>query len=320
VSALPEPTLGLVHEVRPAVAAAVRRTPLLPSDWLSAACGTEVVLKCECLQVTGSFKVRGAVAAMSRLTPREQKRGVVACSTGNHGIAMATAAARAGIACTIVVPGGVAPVKAARISDLGARLVTAPHAQYDDTQTWTLEHLEELGGVFVSPFEHPAVIAGNGGTTALEILEDFPAPDAVVTPVGGGGLAAGLGLVLAAESPGTRLVGGNAAASPGMWLSRRDGRAHLRVESLPTLADGIEGGVGEVTFRLGNRFLHDVVCVDEAAIAEAVALTARHEGLVIEGASAVAVAVVLSGAVAGPRICVVLTGSNIGPEKLKELL
>ena len=306
--------------VRPAVVAATERTPLRRSRALSEAAGADVYLKCECLQRTGSFKIRGAVAALSRLA--EDAAGVVTCSTGNHGTALTVAAAERGISCTVVVPGNVAPVKEAKIRAGGARIVHSPHPGYDRTQEWTLEHLDELGGVWISPFEDPWVVAGNGGTTGLEILEDRPDVDTLVTPVGGGGLAAGLGqaLELTGRLGEVRLLGVNSEASPGMARSRREGRALTVIESDPTLADGIEGGVGEITFELGNRYLDEVVEVTEEALAEAVGFVHRAEGLVIEGAAATGVAALLAGRIPGERVVVLLTGSNIDPARHRSLI
>jgi threonine dehydratase len=312
--------IALVEEVRPVVARHTRRTPLLRSEWLSALAGGQVYLKCENLQVTGAFKVRGAFATLARLSEGERRAGVVACSAGNHGQGLALAARTFGVRATVVVPASVPRVKEEGIRALGARLLKSPYPGYDDTQSWTLERLAELGGVFVSPFEGAGVIAGNGGTLALEILEDQPDLDAIVVPCGGGGCAIGLGVVARARSPRTRILGVNTDASPGMWLSRRDGRAHLRVESEPTIADGIEGGVSERSFRLAERFVDEVVVVQEATVRRAVAEIALREHLIVEGAGAAGVAALLDGRVQAPRIAVVLTGSNIDGARLVELL
>jgi threonine dehydratase len=306
---------SLVERVRPVVSRHVRRTPLLRSDWLSQATGSEVWLKCENLQLTGSFKIRGGFAAVSEI------RGpVIASSAGNHGQGLARAAREFGVPCTVVVPRSAPRVKVEAIRGYGARTIVAPFDGYDDTQAWTLDRLGELGGgTFVSPFDHPAVIAGNGGTLALEILEEAPDVDAVVVPCGGGGCAIGVGVV--AERRGFRFgaVGVNTDASPGMWLSRRDRRPRLRVESRPTVADGIEGGVSEVSFELANRFVGEILLVKEETIRRAVGEILRRERMVVEGSGAAGVAALLEGSRPGARICVVLTGSNIDQKRLIEL-
>jgi threonine dehydratase len=312
------PSPALVRALRPAVTAHIRRTPLLRSGWLSQLSGGEVYLKCENLQVTGSFKVRGAFAALAEEPPE----AVVAVSAGNHGQGLALAARTFAIPCTVVVPSTVPEVKAEAIRRYGARLVTSPFPGYDETERWTLEHRDELGGRFVSPYDDPAVVAGNGGTTGLEILEDAPPLDAIVVPCGGGGCAAGIGLVTRETSPGTRIVAVNTDASPGMWLSRRDGRAHLHVEGTATICEGLEGGVSESAFHRAEDYVHDVVLAREATIRRAVAELLWHEHMVVEGSGAAGVAALLDAAVeaGGRRVCVVLTGSNIDPDRLRELL
>lgn len=305
-----------IERIRPVVAKHVRRTPMLRSEWLSKLAGAEVWLKCENLQVTGSFKVRGGFAAVSQI------RGpVIASSAGNHGQGLARAAREFGVPCTVVVPRSAPRIKVEAIRGEGARVVEAPFDGYDDTQAWTLERLGELGGgEFVSPFDHPAVIAGNGGTLALEILEDAPDVDTIVVPCGGGGCAIGVGVVARTKSSRLRCVGVNTDASPGMWKSRREGRACLRVDSAPTIADGLEGGVSQVSFELANRFVDDVLAVRESTIRWAVGEIVRREQLVVEGSGAAGVAALMEGARIGRRICVVLTGSNIDPERLVELV
>lgn len=304
-------TLELIEEVRKPVSWHTRRTPVLRSQWMSEITGADVYLKCENLQLTGSFKVRGAVAAMSCLSEADRRDGVVACSAGNHGLGLAFAARIFGAPCTIVVPRTVPTVKEDGIRALGAKVVKAPHDGYDQTQSWTMERLADLGGTFVPPFEDPTVMAGNGGTTMLEVLDDVSELDAVVIPCGGGGCAIGAGVVVKARSPHTRVIAVNTDASPGMWLSRRDNRVHLTVDSQPTIADGLEGGIGELTFELGGRYLDDVVLAKETTIRRAVAQIARHEHLIVEGSGAAGVAALLDGGIQGDRICIFLTGGNI---------
>lgn len=315
------PTPELVARVASVVARHARRTPILPSPWLTRLTGRPVVFKCENLQVTGSFKVRGALAALEVMPPERRARGVVTASAGNHGLGLAYAARCFGTPCTVVVPRDTPRVKTEGIEALGARVIRAPHPGYDETQAWTLEHPPEPEATFVSPFEDPAVMAGNGGTLFTEIQEDAPELDVLVVPCGGGGLANGLGMMaMEAGGDGPRIVGVNTDASPGMWLSRRDGRAHLAVRSEPTIAEGIEGGVGETTYRLGLRWIEDVLVVPEAAVRDAVVDVLCRDHLVLEGAAAAAVAAVAGGQVHGERIGVVLTGSNIDAGRLAALL
>ena len=296
-----------------AVRPKLKRTRLVKSAWLSAVHGGGVLLKCEHEQETGSFKVRGAVAKVAAAKPDR----VASASAGNHGLGLAWASREAGVACTIFVPRTVPRVKAERIEALGATLVKAPFDTFDPTQEYAQSRLD--GALWVSAYDDPDVIAGNGGTTALEIFEEGPV-DAIVVPCGGGGLAIGAGIV--AHRHGAKVIGVNSEASPGMWLSRRDGRAHLAIDSKPTIAEGIEGGVAESTYRLGLTYIDDVVTVLEAAIGRAVAETRRREGFAIEGSAAAAVAAVVEGKVPRNygRVVVVLTGGNIDPARLENLL
>jgi threonine dehydratase len=302
-----------VLRVEPSVRSRLRRTRLIRSDWLSSLYGNEVLFKCENEQETGSFKVRGAIAKLASARPVK----VAAASAGNHGLGLAWASRDSGVACTIFVPRTVAQVKADKIASLGARLIRAPFDTFDPTQEYALERLD--GAAWVSPYDDPDVIAGNGGTTALEIFEEGPV-GAIVVPCGGGGLAIGAGIV--AKRRGAKVIGVNSEASPGMWLSRRDGRAHLSVDSKPTIAEGIEGGVSDSTYRLGLEYIDDVVTVSEEAIGRAVAETRRREGIAIEGSAAAAVAAVVEGRIPGNlgRVAVVLTGGNIDPARLEKLL
>jgi threonine dehydratase len=300
---------GLVERCCRIVQPRVRATPLIRSDWLSDSLGSDVWLKCENLQVTGSFKVRGALAAVEGArTP------VVAASAGNHGLGLAYAARAIGVGCTVFVPRNVARVKAEAIRALGAELVVAPCDGYDATQDYALQRVG--GGTWVSPCDDPLVIAGNGGTTAMELIErGF---DTIVAPCGGGGLAIGAGIV--AHRHGARVVGVNTDASAGMYRSRLEGRALTRLESAPTIAEGIEGGVSEAGFRLGLEYIDDVVLVPESSIGPAVVEVLRRERMLIEGSAAAGVAAVLRGLVPRGRVCVVLTGSNIDEERVKGLL
>lgn len=306
-------TYELIERVAPAVRARVRRTPLIRSEWLSAATGGEVWLKCENLQITSSFKVRGPFAKFAEVAGI---RRVVAASAGNHGQGLAYAARAYGIACTVVVPRGIPKVKEEKIRAYGADVVKAPFDGYDDTEEFARKSVGDA--TWVSPFDDPHIIAGNGGTTALEIVEELRGIERFVMPVGGGGLAIGVGVVARALCPGATVIGVNSEASPGMWLSRRDGRAHLKVDSKETIAEGIEGGVAETTYRLGLKTIDDVVCVSEPEVASALVQTLKHEKMLIEGSAAVAVAAVLK--MRAAKTVVILSGSNIDMERLRRLI
>jgi threonine dehydratase len=304
----------LLERILPVVSAHVRRTPLLRSEWLSELTGADVYLKCENLQLTGSFKLRGALAAVSLLPPEVRKEGVVTCSAGNHGLGLARAARIFQIPCTVVVPRSAPKVKEEGIRNEGGTVVRSPEDGYDDTQAWLDANRERWGSArFVSAFDDPAVIMGNGATTMLEILDELPDPDWVLFPCGGGGLSGGAGWVLGERGRSAKAIGINTEASPGMWLSWKDGHAHERLPAAPTVAEGLEGGVSERTYRLTRQVLADIWTVKESSLQKAIVETARRERLIIEGSAAAGPAALMEGNPVHGKVVVVLTGSNIDP-------
>ena len=315
-----EPSLDLIRRVRATVEAHAIRTPLLHSTALSQRTGKDVWLKCEGFQRTGSFKFRGALAALELLAPAARAGGVVTSSAGNHGAGLARAARIFGLPCRIVVPEGTPRVKVEKMRAEGAEVLFSPFTGYDATQSWTLERVEELGGAFISPFEDPGVIAGGGGTLALEILEDLPEVDTILLPCGGGGCLSGVGLAARGHPRPVKVFGANTDASPGMWRSFRDGRAHLEVKSQPTVAEGLEGGVSETTYVLARELAEDILLVPEKDVRRAVARTLLEDKLLIEGSAAVAPAALLHHDLPGRTLCLILTGSNIDSRRLQALL
>jgi threonine dehydratase len=312
----------LVAHVRDYVNGMAVRTPCLPSEWLSEASGAQVWLKCENLQHTGSFKVRGPLARLPWLSKDERLAGVLCASAGNHGKGLAWAAKHYKIRCTVCVPRTIPENKEKAIRRYGAQVVKTKYEGYDDTADYARELAHRTGRVWISPFDDDHIIAGNGGTTALEILDDVPKLDALVVPCGGGGLAIGAGVVAREHSPRTRIIGVNTDASPGMWLSRRDKKPYLRVASKATIAEGLEGGVSEKSYHLGLKFIDDVVVVKESGLKKAIAETLRRHRMALEGSAAAAVAAVLEGALPKglDRVCLVLTGSNIDASRLKTIV
>lgn len=288
-------------------------------DWPGGISGP-VRVKPEWRQVTGSFKVRGAASFLTSLSKAERRRGVVACSSGNHGLAVAHVAARMGTPATIVLPEGVDPVKVEGIRKAGARLV-ALETGYDDAEAHALEMARDEGAVFVSPFDDPAVIEGQG-TLALEILEECPEVARVVLPLSGGGLAGGVGLALRDLAPGVEVVAVSAARARVMLDSLEAGRPMERPEE-PTLAGALSGGIGRDnrwTFPLVARVVDRHAVVEEVEIARA--MRRLHAlGMRVEGGGAVGMAALWSGRlppVGGPTV-VILSGGNVSPRLLEEL-
>jgi threonine dehydratase len=303
------PTIEDVWAAQERLRAVLEPTPTMSSRKLDG------LLKLETLQPTGSFKVRGALAALTALAPGER---VVTASAGNHGLAVAWAAGRLGIDATVVVAETASAAKVDAIRRLPARLVVHG-AGFDEAERHALELAAAEGGRYISAYNDREVIAGQG-TLGLELLDALGADITVVCPVGGGGLAGGVGLALAGS--GARIVGVVAAASPAMRAAL-DAGGIVEVEVRDTLADGLAGNIepGSVTFDLVREHVDDVVAVDEPEIAAAMRFLAHEHSLVAEGSGAAAVAAVLAGRVErrGTLVAVV-TGRNVTDEVLTRVL
>ncbi len=291
----------------------VRTTPILFGPL-----GPSIGLKLENLQRTGSFKLRGAVRLVASLSPAERRAGLVTASAGNHGAGLALACREAGVPLTVVVPEGAPEVKRAAIAAAGARVVTRG-ATYDEAEAAARKMAHEREVRFGPAFDDEHVVEGNGSDLAREILGQAPEVARVVAPVGGGGLIAGLGRVLAPR--GIDVIGVQPEVNCAMFESLRGGQALTRYEGRPTIAEGCEGAVAELTFDLARRHVREVALVSEAAIRRAVAWLYRVAGTIAEPTGAVAVAGFLSNAVtpAGKTI-VVVSGGNIDPAALDRIL
>jgi threonine dehydratase len=282
--------------------------------------GARVFVKLENLQMTGSFKERGAANTLIQLGPAERHRGVVTASAGNHGLAVAFHAARLGIGAVIAMPAWAPLRKIAWARRHGAEVVL--HGEnYDEAYARALEIEAERGLVFVHPFDDPRVIAGQG-TIALELAEQVPDLDAVLVPVGGGGLIGGIGLALKALRPGARVIGVQAEETPAMKAALAAGQ-RVVVPAASTIADGIAvRRVGAHTFDLARRYVDEVVSVGEEEIANAILLLLEIEKTVVEGAGAVALAALVNRRVAlsGKTVVVLLSGANIDVNVIAQII
>jgi len=281
-----------------------------------------VRLKLECLQKTGSFKIRGAYFQIERLAGADRRRGVVTCSAGNHGTAVAEAARQAGVAATICVPRSIDPAKLDAIRARGAEVRISEFSGYDETEDWAIGVAAEEGKRFLSAFDDSDVMAASGGTIAREIVEDWPEVRGFAMPVGGGGLASGIAFVARERDPSAVIVGCQLAASPGLALSLEKGRAITRLPAVETSAGGIEGGLGRLPFEILRERIDRVALLTEEEIEDAVAwMLARHRYLV-EPSAAAGVAAVLSGrggTFDGP-IAIVVTGRNVSFETVRRIV
>jgi threonine dehydratase len=293
----------------------LRETPLVAAEALGG-----VLLKLENLQVTGSFKARGAARAIENLSREQCERGVVAASAGNHGAGLAWAARERGAKVTVLVPERTPQNKIERMRGFGAE-VRVKGEDYDASEVLARRLAAESGRTFISPFEHPDVIAGNGGDLARELLRQCPRLGGIVVPVGGGGLLAGLAQVLVPR--GVTVVGVEPAENCAMRESLAEGRALTSYSAGRTIAEGCEGAVGEMTYSIVAEHGVDVLTVSEAGIAAAVALLYRRCGVVAEASAAVAVAALRERApdLRGlSPLAVVITGGNIDDSDLESYL
>jgi threonine dehydratase len=312
------PGLPAVFSARQRISGFIRRTPVERSPGLSRACGSDTFLKLECWQRTGSFKARGAFSAITLLDEEARSRGLITASAGNHGQAVALAAHTFGARATVFVPAGAPETKRQRIRRHGAELRDdAP--DYDRAELMAREHANATGGVFVHAFSDPAVVAGQG-TVALELLEDLPALGTVLIPVGGGGLAAGAGSALRALRPELLLIGVQSTRTRAMYEAFHAGHV-VDVPIPPTHADGLAGCTDEVSFRRTADVLDDIALVEEEEIAGAIRELHAADGVIAEGAGAVAAAALLHGRVrVRGTVAVLITGGNIDGERLARIL
>lgn len=310
----------LVRDALRRIGPSVHRTPLLSSRTLSEQVGRPVLLKAEHLQKTGSFKVRGALNFMLGLEEEARERGVVTISAGNHAQAVAWAAAKAGVPATVVMPADASRSKAAASRGYGADVVL--HGTVFEAFQHALDLAESEGLTFVHPFDHPRVLEGQG-TVALEILEDAPAVDAVVVPVGGGGLIGGIAGTLAAAGPGVRVYGVEPVGAAAMRRSLDEGRA-VRLDAVDTVADGLGAPMaGELTYPLVRDHVEDVLTLTDREIVRGMAFLLAYTKQLTEPAGAAGVAALLAGRIPegeGGPVVAVLSGGNVDLERVGELV
>jgi threonine dehydratase len=307
-------------EVANRVRRLARVTPLVPAPALGRRTGADVWLKLENLQRTGSFKLRGAAARVAALALEGQGRRVIAASAGNHGLGVALAARTFGVEATVLVSAQAPEFKRAGIAALGARVEVAG-ATYDEAEAEARRRAErDPSAVFVSAFDDDHVIAGNGGLMAREILAQLPDVQSIVVPVGGGGLAGGIGVEVVPR--GIKVLGASPESNCAMRRSLDEGRAFTTYDGGPTLAEGLEGAVSERTYAMARDYFPEVALVSELQIREAIVYAYRTLGIICEASAAPAIAALLEDAspIRGRRTVIVVSGGNIEPDLLDQLL
>jgi threonine dehydratase len=313
-------TLDDVLAARARLVATIVATPCPYSETLSVMTGARVFVKLENLQMTGSFKERGAANLLLQLSPAERRRGVVAASAGNHALAVAFHAGRLGIAAAVVMPEWAPLGKVMAARRHGAEVILGGE-NYDEAYARAKEIEAERDLVFVHPFDDPRVIAGQG-TIGLELLEQVPNLDAILVPVGGGGLIGGIGLAVKSQRPAVRVVGVQTAEMPAMKAALAAGQ-RVMLPAATTIADGIAvRRVGDHTFDLARRYADEVASVDEEEIANAILLLLEIEKTVVEGAGAVSLAALVNKRVPleGKTVALVLSGGNIDVNLISRII
>ncbi len=302
-------TLDTVYKASHVLKEVIRKTDLIKAPKINP--DADVYLKTENLQVTGSFKVRGAYYKISTLSHEEREKGVIACSAGNHAQGVALAATKAGIKSLICLPDGAPISKVEATKGFGAEVCLVPGV-YDDAYNKALQLRDEKGYTFIHPFDDENVIAGQG-TIGLELLEQLPDMDAVVVPIGGGGLISGVAFAIKSLNPNIKVYGVQAAGAPSMYNSVKDGKIK-RLDNVATLADGIAvKEPGENTFELVNKYVDEIVTVTEDEISGAILSLIEQQKLIAEGAGAVSVAAVMFDKVPvkGKKVVCLVSGGNI---------
>ena len=302
-------TLDKIYHAAHVLKSVVRHTDLIKAPAINME--ADVWLKPENLQVTGSFKVRGSGYKISQLSDEEKARGVIACSAGNHAQGVALAATKYGIKSVICLPDGAPISKVEATKGYGAEVVMV-EGVYDDAYAEAIRLRDEKGYTFIHPFDAENVIAGQG-TIGLEIMNEMPEVDAIIVPIGGGGLISGVALAAKKLNPSVKIYGVQAAGAPSMYNSIKDGKIE-RLDSVSTIADGIavkEPGVN--TFEYVKEFVDEVVTVSEDEIATAILALIEQHKMIAEGAGAVAVAAVMFDKVPvkGKKVVCVVSGGNI---------
>lgn len=299
----------------------VRKTPAEFSMVLSELVGQPVFLKLENLQHTGSFKLRGALFYLSTLDASSKERGVSTCSAGNHGLGVAFAAKELGVPCTVFVPKSVDQTKYEKLIKLGARVRKSEFIGYDDTLAWAVKESADLQLHLITAFDDEKIMAANGGTLAVEVLEQVPEATNFVLPMGGGGLSAGFSWHVKSQNPHCRVIISQLAESPAFKLSLEQNKPITYLPPIETLAGGLEGGLGEKCFDILKHRVDEIAHIREDELISAVGWLLKQHQYLIEPSAAVALASCLFGHAhpIGPTV-IVLSGRNVSYATLQKCI
>jgi len=307
--------IGAIHEALHRIRSHVHVTPVLTSKTFDRMCGGALFFKCENLQKAGAFKARGACNAVFSLPDEAAKKGVITHSSGNHAGALSMAAQKRGIKAYIVMPNNAPKVKQAAVREYGGDIhFCEPNLTARESLAQQL--VDETGATLIHPYNNLRIMAGQG-TAALELLEQVPGLDLVLTPVGGGGLLSGTAVAVKALSPETHVIGAEPEGADDAFRSFKAGHI-IPMEGPDTIADGLLTSLGELTFAVISRYVHDIITVSDAQIVSAMRLVWERMKILIEPSSAVPVAAVFEKKldVSGKRVGVILSGGNVDLDAL----
>jgi threonine dehydratase len=309
------PTLADVQAAAARIKPYAHRTPVLTCSSLNQIVKAQLFFKCENFQKAGAFKFRGACNAIWSLSESEAQRGVATHSSGNHGAALALAAQKRGITAFIVMPNNAPEVKKAAVAGYGDKIVFC-EPTLAAREAMLAKVMEETGATFVHPYNDARVIAGQG-TATLEFLEDVPNLDVILTPVGGGGLLSGTAIVASARSPKTQVIGAEPEGADDAYRSLQAGKIIPSVQPR-TIADGLLTSLGDLTFRIIQKHVHQIVTVSEKAIVSAMRYVWERMKIVIEPSAAVPLGILLESKIdlTGKRIGLILSGGNVDLDRL----
>jgi len=314
-------TLRDIEDARESIRGEVKKTPLAHSRFLSDLCGGEVYLKLENLQITNSFKIRGALNRMMHLSPEEMRRGIIAASSGNHAQAVAIGAEKLNLDATVVVPETTPKIKIEKIRKHKVELILHG-AIYDIAERYARELAKKDGRTFISAYNDPYVVAGQG-TVGLEILEGLPTVDTIIVPVSGGSILAGIATAAKSTRPSIEILGVQPETVAAMYYSLKAGKI-TDVEMKHTIADGLDGNIeqGAVTFEIIQRYVDEVMLFDEETIRKAIRLLWDKERQVAEGSGAISIAPIMKSTqrFARKRTVAVITGGNIDEAVFQNIL
>ena len=314
-------TLKNIQDAREAIAPFVKCTPLVQSQFLTTFCGCPLFLKLENLQITNSFKHRGVFNKLLNLSTEEKDRGIITASAGNHGEAVAYAAQKLNHYARVVVPRNTPKVKIEGIRKYGADLVLFGE-NYDEAERKAKELARKDGCAYISPYNDELIIAGHG-TIGLEIVEALPDVDAVMVPLGGGGLISGISIAVKSTMPDVEVIGVQSKSSPVMYESLKAGKiVDVQRAKVKSVAEGLSGNVGPITFAIVQKYVDRVVLVEEETLRHAVFLLWNYDKQVVEGSGAAAVAPVIENKplFKGKTVVSVVTGGNIDNDLFQNIL